>query len=196
MGPGASGVSLATAALPVGEGLSLELARAPTPPLNMAAKTVTDSPRNHGNATASHALVRKENYAIPSVITWFLFMGKVEPSSLPIFKGELIPKKSIQTTSYPSFFFLVDGAWSEWSEFGDCSASCGGGAQSRTRTCTNPAPQHGGKDCDGLAEESQECNSQQCPSKEGKLCHCFSDHLILRRNRGFLLANLQRWINS
>ena len=65
-----------------------------------------------------------------------------------------------------SFFVTVDGAWSEWSEFGDCSASCGGGVQSRTRTCTNPAPQHGGKDCDGLAEESRECNSQPCPSKE------------------------------
>ena len=49
----------------------------------------------------------------------------------------------------------IDGGWSEWSE---CSASCGGGTQ--TRTCTNPEPQFGGLDCVG--EASQSCNTQSC----------------------------------
>ncbi len=50
---------------------------------------------------------------------------------------------------------LVDGGWSAW---GSCSASCGGGNQSRT--CTNPAPAYGGADCTGVNDEP--CNTQAC----------------------------------
>ncbi|XP_046331615.2 SCO-spondin-like [Haliotis rufescens] len=62
----------------------------------------------------------------------------------------------------------VDGNWSEWTvTIGDCSASCGGGSRtiSRTRTCTNPAPSNGGEDCVGESkeEDSEECNSDGCP---------------------------------
>ena len=42
--------------------------------------------------------------------------------------------------------------------------TCGGGTQTRTRTCTNPPPSNGGKDCSGLgpAEMTEECNTQEC----------------------------------
>jgi hypothetical protein len=49
----------------------------------------------------------------------------------------------------------VDGGWSAWSS---CSATCGGGTQ--TRTCTNPAPKNGGAQCSGPS--SQACNTQAC----------------------------------
>ena len=49
----------------------------------------------------------------------------------------------------------VDGGWSDWSQ---CSVSCGGGTQ--TRTCTNPSPANGGADCVGPS--SQACNTQSC----------------------------------
>jgi hypothetical protein len=49
----------------------------------------------------------------------------------------------------------INGGWTEWST---CSATCGGGTQ--TRTCTNPAPANGGLDCVG--ETSQSCNTQSC----------------------------------
>ncbi|MCX6720409.1 MAG: DUF5011 domain-containing protein [Candidatus Staskawiczbacteria bacterium] len=49
----------------------------------------------------------------------------------------------------------VNGGWSDW---GTCSATCGGGTQ--TRTCTNPTPANGGATCVG--ETSQTCNPQSC----------------------------------
>ena len=58
----------------------------------------------------------------------------------------------------------VDGEWSE-SEWSECSAKCGGGTQTRTRTCNNPAPAFGGVDCHGESTVTQACNTQHCPSK-------------------------------
>ena len=51
----------------------------------------------------------------------------------------------------------VNGGWSQWSE---CSATCGGGTQ--TRACTDPIPAYGGADCQG--DITQNCNMQECPA--------------------------------
>merc|ERR1719494_582971 len=63
----------------------------------------------------------------------------------------------------------VDGGYSTWSDWSLCSASCGGGEKKRTRTCTNPAPAHGGSDCTklGSEKESQQCETQACPVNGG-----------------------------
>ena len=69
----------------------------------------------------------------------------------------------------------VDGGYSE---FGACSVSCGGGIQSRT--CDNPAPQHGGANCIGNATRA--CNTEPCPA--GKIFFvksCVSMFVELRR---------------
>ena len=63
-------------------------------------------------------------------------------------------------------YVLVNGNWSEWSPFGTCSDSCGGGIQFRFRTCDNPPPQYGGSECDGEVGDSRPCNTHHCPSKE------------------------------
>jgi hypothetical protein len=47
----------------------------------------------------------------------------------------------------------VDGGWSEYSAWSACVA----GFEKRTRTCTNPAPSNGGKNCVGPSEEVQPC---------------------------------------
>ena len=49
----------------------------------------------------------------------------------------------------------MDGGWTSfkpWSEWTQCSRSCGGGLRERKRYrhCTNPRPLHGGKKCEGL----------------------------------------------
>ncbi|OQV23958.1 Semaphorin-5B [Hypsibius exemplaris] len=56
-----------------------------------------------------------------------------------------------------------DGNWTDFSDWSACSVSCGGGRRSRTRTCTNPAPQFGGLDCGGSAIEAEECGNDICP---------------------------------
>ncbi|KAL9955603.1 hypothetical protein ACROYT_G036947 [Oculina patagonica] len=58
----------------------------------------------------------------------------------------------------------VDDGFSNWSDWGPCSVTCGGGTHKRVRTCTNPPPQNGGKDCEGLKEMSQKCSSNECPT--------------------------------
>ena len=56
-----------------------------------------------------------------------------------------------------------DGGWSDYSEWTECSADCDGGNQTRSRECTSPVPAFGGKDCEGSAEETRDCNTQSCP---------------------------------
>ena len=59
--------------------------------------------------------------------------------------------------------FIVDGGFSDWSDYGRCSKTCGGGSQVSSRTCTNPAPAHGGKACVGPLQKSRSCNTNPCP---------------------------------
>jgi hypothetical protein len=74
--------------------------------------------------------------------------------------------------------FSVDGKWSHWGYWSQCSAMCAGGTRNRTRTCTAPVPQNGGADCrnpvgpPGVGEKKQlvsenwetdECGYIPCP---------------------------------
>ncbi|XP_078694923.1 uncharacterized protein LOC144923909 isoform X2 [Branchiostoma floridae x Branchiostoma belcheri] len=62
----------------------------------------------------------------------------------------------------------VDGGWTDWSPWSACSVTCGVGTETRDRTCTNPAPANGGADCDGLDQETQDCDT-------GVICSAVSD---------------------
>ena len=57
----------------------------------------------------------------------------------------------------------VNGSWSDWTSWTDCSESCEGGIQYRSRFCDNPRPNHDGLDCVGSDQENRPCNQQQCP---------------------------------
>ena len=63
-----------------------------------------------------------------------------------------------------NFIILVDGSWTEWSDWETCSKECGegGGAQTRYRYCSNPPPLNGGRDCDGDNFDVQPCNDFPC----------------------------------
>lgn len=55
-----------------------------------------------------------------------------------------------------------NGGWTAFSAWGKCSKSCGGGKQSRTRTCTSPAPENGGMACVGASRQTRDCNTMTC----------------------------------
>ena len=58
----------------------------------------------------------------------------------------------------------VDGSYTAWSAYGPCSVTCGKGTMTRTRSCTNPPPSNGGKQCEGPANETSECDKDPCPT--------------------------------
>uniref|UniRef100_A0A4W3JG71 Semaphorin-5A n=1 Tax=Callorhinchus milii TaxID=7868 RepID=A0A4W3JG71_CALMI len=57
----------------------------------------------------------------------------------------------------------VDGAWSAWLPWTQCSRDCSKGIRSRKRMCNNPEPKSGGFPCLGPSLEYQECNTLPCP---------------------------------
>ena len=82
-------------------------------------------------------------------------------------------------------FITVNGNWGAWSNWTNCTKSCGGGIQNRTRRCDDPKPRYGGAICTGNVTElnlgrrkalgdheaqegfeNQICNEQPCPSMQ------------------------------
>ncbi|KAL3870898.1 hypothetical protein ACJMK2_038929 [Sinanodonta woodiana] len=57
----------------------------------------------------------------------------------------------------------LDGAWSDWTEWSDCTVTCDNGTTTRTRDCSNPVPAHGGKVCAGNSTETFHCSINKCP---------------------------------
>ena len=58
--------------------------------------------------------------------------------------------------------YLVDGGWSEWQNVTECSATCGEGVITQQRTCTQPSPSCGGRDCVGENTTNVSC-IECCP---------------------------------
>ncbi|XP_053374783.1 cerebellin-1-like [Mercenaria mercenaria] len=56
-----------------------------------------------------------------------------------------------------------DGVWTQWGSWDSCSATCGGGIKSRTRTCSDPTPSPLGKFCDGEGIQYGPCSQNACP---------------------------------
>ncbi|XP_052792411.1 coadhesin-like [Mya arenaria] len=62
---------------------------------------------------------------------------------------------------------LVDGQWSGWSGWSGCDVTCGQGNNSRSRTCSEPPPAHGGINCSGDGVEARPCSREPCPVAGG-----------------------------
>ena len=56
----------------------------------------------------------------------------------------------------------INGGWTEWSKWSGCSKSCGKGQIIRSRTCTNPFPENGGKKCYGDSIQNRPCYLKKC----------------------------------
>ncbi|XP_065811778.1 hemicentin-1 [Labrus bergylta] len=81
----------------------------------------------------------------------------------PTFDGPRCEGSDTQTQMCKERQCPVDGKWSSWVSWGACSVSCGGGTRQRTRLCASPAPQHGGRQCEGNDVHIDFCNSDPCP---------------------------------
>ena len=61
----------------------------------------------------------------------------------------------------------VDGGFSDWIEescLSDAGKECGfRGTKYSFRTCTNPRPAHGGKECEGDIQKAENCPIEPCP---------------------------------
>ncbi|XP_034453737.1 A disintegrin and metalloproteinase with thrombospondin motifs 2-like isoform X1 [Hippoglossus hippoglossus] len=80
-----------------------------------------------------------------------------------------------------------DGNWGSWTEFGQCSRTCGGGVQFRTRDCDNPRPANGGRTCVGATYQFQICNSDECQDiysdTREEQCHAWDPRFELHSNK-------------
>lgn len=70
------------------------------------------------------------------------------------YHGECVFKKKL---------LPINGLWSKWGDYDECSRTCGGGVQKKSRECNNPSPQHGGNYCTGDRVRYRSCNTQECP---------------------------------
>ena len=68
-------------------------------------------------------------------------------------------KKCGYTCSSPP----VDGGWSDFGPWSECSADCGDGVQTRSRFCDMADPANGGAECNGKDTEIRTCNMGACP---------------------------------
>ncbi|XP_027137880.1 A disintegrin and metalloproteinase with thrombospondin motifs 2 isoform X3 [Larimichthys crocea] len=80
-----------------------------------------------------------------------------------------------------------DGNWGTWSEFGQCSRTCGGGVQFRTRDCDNPRPANGGRTCVGATYQFQMCNTNKCEDiysdTREEQCHAWDPRYDVHSNK-------------
>lgn len=60
------------------------------------------------------------------------------------------------------FLFVVNGTWGLWGAWGSCTTTCDDGIWKRYRSCDNPAPAHGGSDCQGSTNATATCYTT-CP---------------------------------
>uniref|UniRef100_A0A3P9AP56 Adhesion G protein-coupled receptor B1a n=1 Tax=Esox lucius TaxID=8010 RepID=A0A3P9AP56_ESOLU len=76
---------------------------------------------------------------------------------------------------------LLLGGWSVWTEWAECSSNCGGGIQTRSRTCQSP-PEDSYL-CEGVVEEGQPCNLQTCNGQARHLSRSQSLRSVDSRKR-------------
>ncbi|KAK7100724.1 hypothetical protein V1264_023622 [Littorina saxatilis] len=79
----------------------------------------------------------------------------------PFYGGAECPGPANETRDCNAHHCPVDGYYQDWSSWGLCTVTCGGGAQDRNRTCIEPM--YGGQECPGPANETQACNTHNCP---------------------------------
>ncbi|XP_055956211.1 A disintegrin and metalloproteinase with thrombospondin motifs adt-1 [Patella vulgata] len=69
--------------------------------------------------------------------------------------------------------------WSEWTNWGSCSVSCGEGKKERSRQCLNSKR---GSDCSGSSKDTTSCTQTPCPGKVCPSCLSIDMHYVFCNN--------------
>ncbi|XP_077863800.1 SCO-spondin-like [Saccoglossus kowalevskii] len=62
---------------------------------------------------------------------------------------------------------VAPSVWQSWTPWSECSVTCNGGVETRTRDCENTKTGESSIDCTGVDAQTQECNTEPC---EGEIC--------------------------
>ncbi|XP_071954495.1 netrin receptor UNC5C-like isoform X2 [Antedon mediterranea] len=76
----------------------------------------------------------------------------------PVNTGKKCVGQSTETQTCTSTC-SVNGMWTSWSTWSSCNQLC---KHMRTRSCSSPAPAHGGAGCDGPEDETSNCVGDYC----------------------------------
>uniref|UniRef100_H3C1J3 Complement component C7 n=1 Tax=Tetraodon nigroviridis TaxID=99883 RepID=H3C1J3_TETNG len=68
---------------------------------------------------------------------------------------------------------VIQGSWACWSTW----SSCNGARRSRSRSCSNPAPQNGGQYCSGESTETSDCDEDELSYLKTMEPQCFDQTL-------------------
>ena len=87
----------------------------------------------------------------------------------------------------------VDGNFTSWSAWSDCTETCIGGEQYRVRNCTDPEPAYGGLNCSGVTLQWQNCSEKtQCSGEFSPSKGDFLNAGGSRHNSPFFAAHMFR----
>ena len=106
-----------------------------------------------------HSIIPKRNKRL--LVLYFC----LHASSFQVFHHTSNITMEIVMSCILVFPFSVDGKFTLWTSWGQCSKTCGSGIQTRFRSCINPPPANGGKDCMGPRNETRQCQITACVRK-------------------------------
>jgi hypothetical protein len=123
--------------------------------------------------------------------------------------------------SYALDLVVIDGFWSPWSaRASPCYMSptdqttivlCGVGFSRKYRSCTDPKPQGGGRNCSGASEQWLPCNTHACQLPDGEallslifhfLSYIISQFIFVDVRKGFTVkceyefTNAEIWLKN
>ncbi|KAK3592034.1 hypothetical protein CHS0354_019289 [Potamilus streckersoni] len=79
----------------------------------------------------------------------------------PLYGGADCSGPAEESRNCNDFPCPIDGVWTEWAAWSECSVTCANGTRWRDRNCTGPF--HGGQNCTGNFYEEEICVTKSCP---------------------------------
>ena len=84
------------------------------------------------------------------------YYGKYKQNNSRIATSGKLTMNNLRGTGLP-----IHQSWGSYGSWGSCSASCGGGTQTQSRSCNGTA-EYGGDSCSGSSINTQSCNTHSC----------------------------------